>query len=153
MGKKLKYTEREFEKKSNEYIASVRYRRQLVDGSGEPVRNDLGEEMYEYVYPEPPSMAGWALYLGMSRRTLGTHYRARYPEPFEKIKTVLEAYNVRELLSRRTGAEAVKFNLQNNYGWRDTRSEASGARAEAASQPPLSLSERIRAMTQEDAGK
>ncbi len=143
MGKKLKYTEREFERRSNEYICSVRYKRQIVDASGVPIKNDLGEDMYEYIYPEPPSMAGWALYLGMSRRTLGTHYRQRYPEVFERIKTVLEAYNVKELLSRKTGAEPVKFNLQNNYGWRDTRSEANGTRAEAPSKDPIALSDKI----------
>jgi hypothetical protein len=79
----------------------------------------------------------------MSKKTLTGDYRQRYPEVYEQVKTELEAYNVRELLSRKTGAEAVKFNLQNNYGWRDTRSESDGAGAEAASQPPLTLSEKM----------
>ena len=146
MGKRLKYTEAESERMSREYIDSVRFRRPLVDSSGEVIKNALGEEMEEYVYPIPPSIAEWALYLGMSRRTLTTQYRARYPEAFERTRTVLEAYNVRELLTRRTGAEPVKFNLQSNYGWRDTRSESTAARAEAASKPSSapSLSEKVR---------
>lgn len=145
MGKKLKFTEAEFARMSREYIDSVRFRRSLVDASGEVMLNALGQEMFEYVYPVPPSIAGWALYLGMSKRTLTTHYRARYPEVYERTRTELEAYNVRELLSRKTGAEPVKFNLQSNYGWRDTRSESAAARAETAPKPPSgpSLSEKV----------
>ena len=143
MGRRLKYTEGEFERVSREYLSSIRYRREITTASGEQVINELGGICSEYVYTEPPNTAAWALYLGMSKRTLTTKYKQRYPETYELIKTELEAYNVRELLSRKTGAEAVKFNLQNNYGWRDTRSESDGAGAEAASQPPLTLSEKM----------
>ena len=127
MGRRLKYTEREFERASREYLSSIRYKRELTTPSGEQVISELGSVCCEYVYTEPPNTASWALYLGMSKRTLTGEYRQRYPEIYEQIKTELEAYNVRELLSRKTGAEAVKFNLQNNYGWRDTRSESDGA--------------------------
>ena len=143
MGRRLKYTESEFARVSREYLSSIRYRREITTPSGEQVLNELGRICSEYVYTEPPNTASWALYLGMSKKTLTGDYRQRYPEVYEHIKTELEAYNVRELLSRKTGAEAVKFNLQNNYGWRDTRSESDGAGAEAASQPPLTLSEKM----------
>ena len=143
MGRRLRYTEDEFREKSAEYISSIRYKRPLCLPSGEAVLNELGLECFELVYVEPPNTADWALYLGISKKTLTAHYRQRYPDVYEQVKTVLEAYNVRELLGRKTGAEAVKFNLQNNFGWRDTRSESDGATAEAASQPPLTLSEKL----------
>ena len=143
MGRRLKFTESEFERVSREYLSSIRYRREITTSSGEGVYNELGNLCCEYVYTEPPNTAAWALYLGMSKQTLTGDSRHRYPEVYEQITTELEAYNVRELLSRKTGAEAVKFNLQNNYGWRDTRSDSDGAGAEAASQPPLTLSEKM----------
>ena len=143
MGKKLRYTEEEFSAKSKSYLASVRFSRQLLSSDGEAVLNDLGEVCTERIWTEPPNTAAWALYLGMSKKTLTTFYKQRYPEAYELIKTELEAYNVRELLSRKTGAEAVKFNLQNNFGWREVRSDGNGARAETASQPPLTLSEKL----------
>ncbi|MBQ2863269.1 MAG: hypothetical protein IJE84_03755, partial [Clostridia bacterium] len=60
-----------------------------------------------------------------------------------RIKTVLEAYNTRELLSRRTGAEAIKFNLNSNFGWRDGRSADEGTQIQAAAEPPLALCEKL----------
>ena len=143
MGRRLKFTEREFERASLDYIASIRYKRPMLDSGGECVINELGLECTEYVWIEPPSTAGWALYLGISTSTLTTLYKARYPDTYERIKTILEAYNVRELLTRKTGAEGIKFNLQYNYGWRDTRSAEIDRGEQAASQPPLSLSEKI----------
>lgn len=147
MGRKLRYTEREFERRSREYLSSIRYRRPLLDESGQSVINELGEVCEQEVWTEPPTTAGWALYLGVSKSTLTTHYRARYRDAYEMIKTVLEAYNTKELLTRKSGAEAVKFNLQNNYGWRDGRSAEDSAvtrEQQAASQPPLSLSDKLR---------
>ncbi len=143
MGKRLKYSEEAFRDKSREYISSIRYSRQLIGGDGEQIQNELGQGICEYVYVQPPNTADWALYLGLSKGTLVRIYRQRYPDVYDEIKTVLEAYNVRELLTRKTGAEAVKFNLQNNFGWKDTRSEEGAATAETASQPPLTLSEKL----------
>ena len=143
MGRKLKYSLDEFESRSREYLSSIRYTRALTDESGEEIKNELGHTYLAQVWIEPPTTAGWALYLGISKSTLTTHYRARYPEAYERIKTVLEAYNTRELLTRKTGAEAVKFNLQNNYGWRDTRVVEEGSMGQAASEQPLSLGEKL----------
>ena len=143
MGRRLKYTEGEFERASQRYLSSIRYKRPLLDSSGQSVINELGCVCEETVWIEPPNVSYWALYLGIAKSTLTSLYRQRYPDTYEKIKTVLEAYNTRELLLRRTGAEAIKFNLQNNYGWRDTRSAEDTCKDQAASQPPLSLSEKL----------
>lgn len=148
MGRRLKYTEAQFERKSEEYLSSIRYRRALLDESGCEVINELGQSCEQEVWIEPPTTAGWALYLGISKSTLTTHYRARYRDVYERIKTVLEAYNARELLTRKTGAEAIKFNLQNNYGWRDGRSAEDADKAQAAAQPPLSLCEKLERIQQ-----
>ena len=140
---RLKYTEAAFLAKSREYIASIRYTRPLCDSSGREIRNELGEQICECVYALPPNTADWAVYLGMSKSTLTHAYRLRYPDAYEQIKTELEAYNVRELLSRKSGTDVIKFNLQVNFGWRDARQTEDGAQAEAASQPPLSLAEKL----------
>ena len=143
MARRVKYSASAFEKKSREYLSSIRYTRPLLLPSGESVKNELGEPALEQVWIEPPNTADWALYLGISKSALTTLYRARYPEIYDRIKTVLEAYNTRELLTRKTGAEAIKFNLQNNYGWRDGRSAEDADKAQAAAQPPLALCEKF----------
>lgn len=143
MPRTLKYTERSFYKKSLEYIASVSYTRQITAPDGEALINALGKNAVEQVFITPPNTADWALYLGVGKSTLTSAYRKRFPEAYEKIKTVLEAYNTRELLTRKSGAEAVKFNLQNNFGWRDMRSDEDVSGAHAASQPSLTLSEKL----------
>ena len=143
MGRRLRYTELEFERASQRYLSSIRYKRPMLDSSGQSIVNELGTECEETVWIEPPNVSDWALSLGLAKSTLTTLYRHRYPDTYERIKTVLEAYNTRELLLRRTGAEAIKFNLQNNYGWRDTRSAEDTCKDQAAFQPPLSLSEKL----------
>ena len=143
MGRALKYTEVSFYKKSLEYIHSISYERVVTGVGGEPQKNRLGEDALEVVFITPPNTADWALYLGVSKSTLTGTLRRRFSESYDMIKTVLEAYNVRELLGRRSGAEAVKFNLQNNFGWRDARSDEDASGVGAASQLSMSLSEKL----------
>ena len=143
MARRVKYSASAFEKKSREYLSSIRYTRPLLLPSGESVKNELGEPALEQVWIEPPNTADWALYLGISKSALTTLYRARYPEIYDIIKTVLEAYTTREHLTRKTGAEAIKFNLNSNFGWRDGRSADEGVQEQAAAQPPLALCEKF----------
>ena len=143
MRARVKLTEASFYKKSLEYINSISYKKTLTDTSGEPVINLLGTEISETVFATPPNTADWALYLGVSKSTLVNSLRKRFPDEYERIKTVLEAYNTRELLSRKSGAEAVKFNLQNNFGWRDMRSDEDVTGAQTASQLSMPLSEKL----------
>ena len=74
MGRRVKYTAQTFEKKSLEYLSSIRYTRQLTTSSGESVINELGEAVFEQVWIEPPNTADWALYLGISKSALTTLY-------------------------------------------------------------------------------
>ena len=117
---KLKYkTGKAFLKKSREYINSIKYEKTLMAGNA-PVLNMLGKPIVTVEYAVPPNTADWAAYLGIDKQTLTQSYRQRYPDEYAAIKLELEAYTVRELMTRER-VDGIKFNLMNNYGWKDSR--------------------------------
>ena len=112
-------TEKAFLKKSREYINSIKYIVPKMAG-GKPVLNVLGEPIEVVEYAMPPNTADWARYLGINKQTLTQAYKERYPDAYAEIKAELEAYAERELMTRER-VDGIKFNLMNNFGWRDAR--------------------------------
>lgn len=116
----LKYkTEKAFLKKSREYINSIKYIVPKMAG-GVPVRNVLGKPIEVVEYATPPNTADWARYLGINKQTLTQAYKERYPDAYAEIKVEIEAYAVRELMTRER-VDGIKFNLINNHGWKDSK--------------------------------
>lgn len=117
----LKYdTEAKFLKKSRKYLNSIKYKCPKCDKSGKPLRNMLGEPLIVEEYAVPPNTADWAAYLKINKQTLTQAYKERYPDAYTEIKGELEAYNARELMTRER-VDGIKFNLINNFGWKDAR--------------------------------
>ena len=80
-----------------------------------------GEQYYEIVFREAPTVNGLCLFLGISRKTW-ENYCANENFNFitEQTKMKMEAYCENLLLTREKGSlQGVIFNLQNNYGWRE----------------------------------
>ncbi len=81
-----------------------------------------GNQYYEIVFREAPTVNGLCLFLGISRKTW-ENYCANEKFSFvtEQTKMKMEAYCENLLLTREKGSlQGVIFNLQNNYGWRES---------------------------------
>lgn len=56
--------------KTDDYFKAIHTTRQAVDEFGEPVFNGKAEPMMEDYFITPPTIAGYALYLGVTKETL-----------------------------------------------------------------------------------
>lgn len=113
-GRPLKIkTLEELQKKIDEYFEYCDNR--LVQGY-----DNKTNEQFAYISPEPYTMSGLALSLGISRRTL-INYKRRYGffPTIKKAKRKVEADMERRLLDRNTFTPGLIFALKNNYQWKD----------------------------------
>lgn len=143
----LKYkSEAAFLRASRKYLASIKFKVERKDERGKPIYNMLGEPLVVEEYAVPPNTLDWARYLKINKQTLTQAYKERYPDAYAEIKGELEAYNARELVMR-DRVDGIKFNLINNYGWKDSKRiglEEDTAQAMAvASNTDMSLEEKL----------
>ena len=143
----LRYkTESSFLRASKRYLASIKYKTIARDEHGKEIVNMLGAPLEIEQFAVPPNTLDWAAYLGINKQTLTQSYKQRYPRAYSEIKCEIEAYNARELMKRER-VEGIKFNLINNFGWKDTRRlglEEDTARAMTiASESELTLEDKL----------
>lgn len=60
-------------KKTEDYFNAIATMRGCIDENGEPIYNIEGEEMKTNFFIKPPTIAGYALYLGVTKPTLDTY--------------------------------------------------------------------------------
>ena len=87
----------------------------------ESVTNRLGEPLVRLVFLEPPTVSAMCLALGIHRSTWAEYAnKPEYADTTSYAQGVMRAWNERELLVR-PGKDigGIKFNLENNYGYRD----------------------------------
>lgn len=79
---------------------------------------EVVESYFTGLGDEPPTVAGLALALGMTRETLNQYGRDdEYSDTIKKAKQRIEVHLERRLYD---GAPAgTIFNLKNNFGWKD----------------------------------
>lgn len=86
----------------------------------QPIYNDNGDEIKIREYIVPPSISSLCLYLGISRQTWDNYSNTEeFLDTATHARARVEAYLESELNSRVKGIEGIKFNLQNNYGWKE----------------------------------
>lgn len=79
-----------------------------------------GRVIWHTVYWRAPTVAGLCDALGISRVTWEHYARMDgYCEEVDWAKQKIEAWLEQELVSRDRGVDGIKFNLQNNFGWRE----------------------------------
>lgn len=85
-----------------------------------PIKNDLGEPIKVREYLEPPRLVEMCLYLRISRQTWSNY--CKVPEFLDTTTRARErvlSYLHRELDTRQKGTDGIKFDLQENFGWRE----------------------------------
>ncbi len=114
-------TARELERRADRYFAGISHRETVSDKKGEPLLNELGEPLTVTTFPEPPTLAGLCLFLGVG---LPDWYEwcdaKRHPEHARVAESCylrFLAYLQRELLVREKGLQGVTQTLENNCGW------------------------------------
>lgn len=107
----------ELERKIEEYFDKCAGH-MLEDDEGKPVLNKWDEPVI--LGAKPPTMTGLALFLGFSGRQtlLNYHERQEFMDAITRAKSRIEAYAEARLYDKE-GVNGAKFNLQNNFGWRD----------------------------------
>lgn len=138
MGRPRKYTPKRLREEVNRYFASITRKRKVVetvateelDQFGHPkkitvpVKNQLGQEVEITEYIVPPDINGLCEFLQISPSTWALYAdHQKHPEFIEVADLVydrMKAWNEREILTR-PGKDiaGIKFNLENNYGYRD----------------------------------
>lgn len=92
----------------------------------EPVCNRLGEPLVRLVFLEPPTVSALCLALGIHRSTWAEYAKkTEYSDTTTYAQGVMRAWNEQQLLTR-PGKDipGIKFNLENNYGYRDKQDMA-----------------------------
>lgn len=92
----------------------------------EPVCNKLGEPLVRLVFLEPPTVSSLCLALGIHRSTWADYAsKPEYADTTTHAQGVMRAWNEHQLLTR-PGKDipGIKFNLENNYGYRDKQAVA-----------------------------
>ena len=87
----------------------------------EPVCNRLGEPLERLEFLEPPTVSAMCLALEIHRSTWADYCKDEsFSDTTSYAQGVMRAWNERELLVR-PGKDipGIKFNLENNYGYRD----------------------------------
>lgn len=92
----------------------------------EPVCNRLGEPLVRLVFLEPPTVSSLCLALGIHRSTWAEYAKdQKFSDTTSYAQGVMRAWNENQLLTR-PGKDipGIKFNLENNYGYREKQSMA-----------------------------
>ena len=136
------------EKAIEGYFASISRTVTVRSLNGDPILNDAGQEIKTTEYLIPPSVQELALYLGIDRRTwLNYCDPERHPEfsaVTARTQLRLEAYLVRESMTREKGLHGITFNLEHNYGWaRRTEVELGEKTRKTAQVQQLTMAEKM----------
>lgn len=135
----------------DKYFRSISYMRRVKDpDTGEFLTDDNGEYIKTLYYFKAPARAALCVDLGIDKVTL-SHYGDPERNPdlapiVAEAMAKLESYLETELNGRETQINGVKFNLENNYGWRQKSEIELGEETRKAAAPALSLSEKIAAI-------
>lgn len=92
----------------------------------EPVRNRLGKPVVRLVFLEPPTVSALCLALKIHRSTWADYAKdPAFADTTTHAQGVMRAWNEQQLLTR-PGKDipGIKFNLENNYGYRDKQAVA-----------------------------
>lgn len=104
-----------------------------------PVVTADGEEATELHWTEPPSIQGLCLYLGIDKSTFARYMHPEQDDPESQrlaqaaatAKAQVEVYLISRLEDK-SAAAGAKFNLQQNFEWRERREVELGAGAQRA---------------------
>lgn len=90
----------------------------LKNDEGEPVLNKYGEPIY--IDRKPYTVTGLALYLGFNSRQALLNYQEReeFNDTILRAKARIEEYAETRLYDK-DGCNGAKFNLSNNFGWKE----------------------------------
>lgn len=92
----------------------------------QPVLNRLGEPVVRLVFLEPPTVSALCLALKIHRSTWADYARdPDFADTATHAQGVMRAWNEQQLLTR-PGKDipGIKFNLENNYGYREKQTLA-----------------------------
>ena len=83
--------------------------------NGKPVKDALGNFVYEYC--RPPTMSGLANALDMSRQSLLNYKNEdEFFDTIERARRKVEMFTEEKLFEKET-CNGSKFSLSNNFGW------------------------------------
>lgn len=154
-----KYKAAAFRRGCEDYFASISYRLPLMrnepvaNDDGTPVLDSHGHAVYkrvqvttadgnnawETLWTEPPSIQGLCLFLGIDTSTFARYAKPDPEDPdSEKLATAaklakarVEAYLISKLEDK-GAANGTKFNLTHNFGWAEKREIELGEGAQKA---------------------
>lgn len=75
---------------------------------------------------DPPTMAGLAFHLGVSRRTLVNYDDPKFASVIARAKAFIEQWLERELYTRQGSTNGLQFGLAMNFGWQDADEKETG---------------------------
>ena len=129
------------------YFMSISYTTTL-HGEDDELTNDLGEPIRVRKFAVPPTTCGMCVQLGIDRSTWSNYCDPVLHPEFQEVthmaRAVLEGYLEEELTKRTTNVSGLKFNLQNNFGWREKKEVEIGAETRGAVKTEgVSLSDKL----------
>ncbi|MCI8387109.1 MAG: hypothetical protein HFE63_01415 [Clostridiales bacterium] len=145
MGRKRRYSPKEFKQAVEKYFRSITFIRTIRDEYNKPLLDVDGNEIKLLEYASPPSLGELRRAIGISADTWSEYakldgYRETCADARERVECWLE----RELVSRQKGVEGIKFNLANNYGWNsESRREIKLQKDAVSETRPLSIEEKL----------
>lgn len=152
-GRPKKYAAKSFERAVERYFNSIRRTVPARDEGGTVLKNDLGEELMVTQYVVPPTVTGLCLALGIDRGTWQNYADGgKNPEMAavcRGAKLRMEAYLEEELLTRNK-VDGIKFNLENNYGWKRKQEVELGQATRATVAKTVSYREKLAALRGDD---
>lgn len=84
-----------------------------------PVCNALGKEFYREEFLIPPTVLGLCQFLGIHRDTWASYCKnEEYSDTTSYVRGRLQCWREEQLLTRKDIA-GIKFDLENNYGYRE----------------------------------
>lgn len=132
-GRPREYTPEELAKAVAKYFASITRRVPVTeevatdkrDAYGhvvyekQPVCNALGKELYREEFLVPPTVLGMCLYLDIHRDTWNSYCKdPEYSDTATYVRGRMQCWREEQLLTRKDIA-GIKFDLENNYGYRE----------------------------------
>lgn len=155
VGRPKKYTPKSFERAVKRYFNSISRTVAAQDESGRNLTNDLGEELMITQYVVPPTVTGLCLALGIDRGTWQNYAdegkNLEMAAVCRGAKLRMEAYLEEELLIRNK-VDGIKFNLENNYGWKRKQEVELGQETRATVAQTVSYREKLAALRGDDPG-
>lgn len=150
MGRKRKYSPKDFKQAVDKYFRSITFVKPVCDEGGKPIRDLDGNEIKLLEFADAPSLGALRRKLGISADTWAEYSRLDgYCEVCADARERIECWLERELVTRCKGVEGIKFNLANNYGWnsesrkRIELSHADGTASGSEKEKQLSMDEKI----------